>query len=147
MKYAAILLLCGVAWGQTQTTCTTNGNNTTCNSQPNSYEAGRQAGAGIANLAIAIGRRSENRTVTKFCYDNPGQIYRGIQCPTEEDQAVAAASTFINKYPEFKQSDDNGRKLLSYMVANNMNLRDPKSYAHAFKVLKKKGSVELNKVE
>lgn len=137
-----ILATCIPTKSQTaQTHCTTSGNNTNCTTTDPTAgynSAGYALGAG---LGIAIDRHK----VESFCKKNPGQNYKGHQCPTEYQRAVFALQAFIVATPKFRQSDHNIEILGGWIDAHQLDRGDQKSYKRAWDALKKTGGLELNK--
>ena len=137
----------GHAQAQINTNCTTNGDRTHCTStdQQAQQQAATRAGANVANLGIAIAQARARHVQAKFCHDNPGQIYKGFQCPTEEEAVKQTAALWRDKHPKFRQCPENGAAMVQYMLDHNLDPTVYKSYDIAFKALKAEGKIIFNK--
>jgi hypothetical protein len=138
--------------GSNTTTCTSaNGARTTCYTPPGSNtsncttQPGTDWNATGQQIGAGIGQGIATRQQEKFCKKNPGQVYHGYKCPTEEERSFLTAKRWMDDHPKFHQSDENAKAMVAYMKENKLDPREYKSYNKAFKALKKAGKVELNK--
>lgn len=141
------LLLARFGYAQsTNTNCTANGNQADCNTQTQqANQNGEKLGAGLGQLAVALAIRHAQKATESFCHNNPGQVYKGYQCPTLEQAAVETAISWRDRHPKFHQCPENANVMINYMTSNNLDPTSYKSYDTAFKALKKQGKIIFNR--
>ena len=86
-----------------------------------------------------------DREYASFCWKNPDQTYKGVQCSDSGTQAQKISAQWVYGHPRFHQSEDNAKILVGYMEQHDLNPLVYKNYDQAFKALKKANVIELNK--
>jgi len=151
---------------QTTTThCNINGNSADCTSnttdygeqQRRAYEAGQQVGNALGTgIARAMQQHAFSKGLKKYCAAHPGQqwnyysradghVISSGYCPSEQDNAVAAANEFMAHHKEYVPCPENSQAITNYVQQNRLDPRERKTYERAFNDLKKAGQLQLYK--